>query len=911
MKRIIQKIILSQSEQKKELYQKGNKFEFRSDGSIAIEKGGALTFDTYFNAFSLKKWKKYTNLKNLNFKIQLKGHIRIVITEVYYINIQTYREKEAGIFAFNSSEKKEYEIPIKIGGDADIVFLKLYGQNGECVFYSGEFYTNISDSETNDICIAMGICTYKREEFVVSNIDKLKNSIFSNQSRYNNKFDVYISDNGHTLSTRVKADDNIHIFENRNLGGTGGFCRCMLEALFRKDNYKKYTHILLMDDDILFEEETFLRLFEYLSLLKEAYKNAMVAFSMFPIEQPTLQYTKGKLRERNESKCLKGNLDLKYLKNVLFNETEKVMPNFNGWWCHCIPASYINSTNLPFPFFIRCDDTEYGCRYQNLILTLNGFGIWHPSFEGKHPISISYYDMRNNLIFMTENINSVTKNILLRELFFSYKNALYMDYGKAKIAMQGIEDFLKGPEFLKKADYEELNNSVRQVNYSMIDPPEKYAESLQYVMTEPKKPASVSTLRLYAFLPGLRTKYINCDKKNVSLIGVRKLYCYDIDSKQGYYLKKSRKQAWECRKKYKELYRYIEKNFISIIENWRKNAGDLMTQDFWIEKLGLCPDNYQRINSPVPVEAYPVQPLVDKRDNFLIRMVKHFLPWYTKAGIKARELINAPHFTIRSDFGMYMRFCGRQLLKLIGLSRWNKDMREIRKFKNIHEGERCFITCTGPSLTIEDLEKLKGEYTFGVNSITKAYPYTDWRPTYYALIDAYAYGEILKKEEVYGGKFCERQSFFHYRVKPKTCIGNEIFCLINYSNHWKCRMKKGKIKICDDPAVGLYDCFTVTNMAISLAAYMGFKDIYIIGADATYKLEKTHFIEGEWEKVHKKAQAGLAHSVLLSMVGYMRMRDYYKKKGINIYNATRGGMLEVFPRVDLDKVLEKENIGNV
>lgn len=56
---------------------------------------------------------------------------------------------------------------------------------------------------------------------------------------------------------------------------------------------------------------------------------------------------------------------------------------------------------------------------------------------------------------------------------------------------------------------------------------------------------------------------------------------------------------------------------------------------------------------------------------------------------------------------------------------------QIKKYKDIHQRERCFIVATGPSLTLSDLEVLKNEYTFGMNSIVKLFDKTDWRPTYY------------------------------------------------------------------------------------------------------------------------------------------------------------------------------------
>ena len=62
-------------------------------------------------------------------------------------------------------------------------------------------------------------------------------------------------------------------------------------------------------------------------------------------------------------------------------------------------------------------------------------------------------------------------------------------------------------------------------------------------------------------------------------------------------------------------------------------------------------------------------------------------------------------------------------IRVIGIG--NKRYKNIRKFKNIHAGERCFIVATGPSLTYEDLDKIKNEITFGVNSICLSYDKTD------------------------------------------------------------------------------------------------------------------------------------------------------------------------------------------
>jgi hypothetical protein len=42
------------------------------------------------------------------------------------------------------------------------------------------------------------------------------------------------------------------------------------------------------------------------------------------------------------------------------------------------------------------------------------------------------------------------------------------------------------------------------------------------------------------------------------------------------------------------------------------------------------------------------------------------------------------------------------------------------------------------------------------------------------------------------------------------------------------------------------------------------------------------------------------------IAAYKEAKNYADGHGIKIYNATRGGMLEVFERVDLDRVVSRE-----
>ena len=93
---------------------------------------------------------------------------------------------------------------------------------------------------------------------------------------------------------------------------------------------------------------------------------------------------------------------------------------------------------------------------------------------------------------------------------------------------------------------------------------------------------------------------------------------------------------------------------------------------------------------------------------------------------------------------------------------------------------------------------------------------------------------------------------------------------------------------------------------------MGFKDIYLIGADNDFFQSKIHFedtnCEGIIDRYTEEEKKGPGYKMQMSMnKGWEEMVKVGKQMGVNIYNATRGGKLEVFPRVKLEDALKGKN----
>jgi hypothetical protein len=228
----------------------------------------------------------------------------------------------------------------------------------------------------------------------------------------------------------------------------------------------------------------------------------------------------------------------------------------------------------------------------------------------------------------------------------------------------------------------------------------------------------------------------------------------------------------------------------------------------------------------------------------------------------------------------------------------------LRKFKNIHAGQRCFIVATGPSLTIDDVDKLKGEICWTCNSGIKLFDKTDWRPDYYAIGDGTVFRRIkddLDKVNLkcafYNHKDIEwgGENIYPLPVWVSLVMDQSVRRVIPRS--WR------KKKMSKDITKKVYMGGNVTNIIIQICFYMGFKEIYLLGCDCNYQGKNTHSNLTNYKDDDKLAET--ADYIYQTMIDDHRCAlAEANKRGVKIYNATRGGMLEVYPRVDLDEVLK-------
>ncbi|MCR4610516.1 MAG: glycosyltransferase [Lachnospiraceae bacterium] len=576
-----------------ELYAKRYK-----DGGFTIPKGDIVSLQSYFNAFSIGKWKKYTFIEDLSLNLRLKGDVKI---KAYNAVGNTYHEGEPtddtkDRYYFRKASRREIECNVTKTDDGvkvtfpninyeGIIYIKIEALD-DAVLYGGEYVTETEG--TNDVSFALCICTFKREEFVTRNVNQVINNIIKKKDCVmKDDVEVFVSDNGQTLPTDTFDCDKVHLFPNRNVGGAGGFTRGMIEAvLYRQPT--KLSHVILMDDDIVLDAEVIERNYLFLKYLKKEYSKAMVGGELFELDKRYLQFEAGAAYRKVVIQSYNQLWDMRNPDAVAGNEVENPM-NFNGWWYTCIPVSYVREDNLPLPVFIHRDDVEYGMRNEeNGTILLNGLSVWHPQGPGKAATAMNYYDVRNDLICMCDKIDAPTAEEVMNHITRGViGNMLRYRYQVIDCIFYALDDYYKGPDYFMSLDPIDNHKELARFNYEFTDP---VGIDLSQMKDEKAKdlPSDIYLKSALCWLLPAKDYTRICSLEDVGLaFRARNIYLYDENRKQGFMATKSYKEAFRIGFKYLRMMAKIFFRHDRITREWAIRKKEYTSLSFWEKYLEL------------------------------------------------------------------------------------------------------------------------------------------------------------------------------------------------------------------------------------------------------------------------------------------------------------------------------------
>ena len=237
--------------------------------------------------------------------------------------------------------------------------------------------------------------------------------------------------------------------------------------------------------------------------------------------------------------------------------------------------------------------------------------------------------------------------------------------------------------------------------------------------------------------------------------------------------------------------------------------------------------------------------------------------------------------------------------------------RRISEFQNRFEGKRCFFIGNGPSLDAKDLTTLHehNEICFGFNRVYHIFDKTLWRPTFYISQDEkmlVGCAEVVDKLDL-PVKFIPIQLKWYYNIEIKDAF---------YFNMKAPKEESGEpVDFSINVADTIYQGTTGMYTAAQFAAYMGFQKIYFIGVDHHFRISQNN--KGEIvvdntvkdyfsDKYNEDKNKLYIPNTEKSTLAYVAIKNQCEKRGIEVFNATRGGKLEVFPRVDFDMLFNSE-----
>jgi hypothetical protein len=231
----------------------------------------------------------------------------------------------------------------------------------------------------------------------------------------------------------------------------------------------------------------------------------------------------------------------------------------------------------------------------------------------------------------------------------------------------------------------------------------------------------------------------------------------------------------------------------------------------------------------------------------------------------------------------------------------------MEQYRGIGRGKRCFIMGGGPSLKKVDPLLLQNEDTFGVNAI---YLITDWLgflPKYYMVEDRLVVEDRGAEIAAMRGPAKFYDARYNAHIPPDMDTRNfRMFGLFDGYPAFPC--------FSHDAAKGIWWGGTVSYMCMQLAWYMEYDPVYLIGMDHNYvKPETTKTNDLVWTSqgddpnhfhpdYFGKGKRWHDPQIPRMEAGFRRARLEYERAGRRIVNATRGGKLEIFPRVSFESL---------
>ncbi len=432
---VLQRLILRATTETSRLYWRID----RPGAALRLEPRATLDLDTYFNSFDEIVWRRHTVLAGLRVELRIAGAA----------HVQLWRHAQTGSALLAEAHTDDDEaLTLAVPRPphpraAGRLCLAVTAKQDRVTLASGAWVTEATPLPVRVMPV---ICTYNRDPPLAELIARLA----ADPEALEAVAGLVVVNNGRPgLPARLgiarmpaRLRDRLHIVEQGNVGGAGGFARGLLQA-----REAGGTHAILMDDDVVIEPESILRTVRLYALARDDF---VVAGHMLDLFQPNRLYEAGArlIDHRLAMQPLHQGADLAG-PGALTRFLEPTAMHYNGWWFMGLPLHLLDSHGWPMPCFIRGDDIEFGRRLHDAgvpMASMPGIGIWHEPFYAKLGGWHIYYEFRNMLVLASRHFPAPARLLTATTMRWIIAELLTFRYQRAALLIRATEDFLDGPD---------------------------------------------------------------------------------------------------------------------------------------------------------------------------------------------------------------------------------------------------------------------------------------------------------------------------------------------------------------------------------------------------------------------------------------------------------------------------------
>ena len=252
------------------------------------------------------------------------------------------------------------------------------------------------------------------------------------------------------------------------------------------------------------------------------------------------------------------------------------------------------------------------------------------------------------------------------------------------------------------------------------------------------------------------------------------------------------------------------------------------------------------------------------------------------------------------------------------------DLKKNIELKDKYNNKRIFILGSGSSILLYDLKVLNNEYVMTQNSfhMHKDISYVD--PNIHCVVPYYQSNKEISIWVDYIADMKARMpnSLFLWGLNTKALIDKYHEDISEKSYYLRTRynlltLNKAKVNI----SKTIMTIPTVLTQCLTVAIYLGFKEIYLLGFDLdqichtndqTYgrfygmsKITDTKFEEDADKNLDEETTDGWYNWWLMNKQFFL-IRDFADQNNISIVNGTQGGILSYFKREPIENIIGQE-----